>query len=90
MYTKKYYLAHREAILTRNRKWKQENPEKVRAYSRANRAKVAAQSKKWRQENPERVRAYKQLERVKVRNYFTLIEWRRKWQPNQEQLAHRL
>ena len=78
-FDKKYYWTHRETRLARAKKW-----------NRANRAKVVARSKKWRRENPEKVLAYQQLERAKVRSYFTHIEWRRKWRPNQEQLAHRL
>lgn len=57
----KYQRDNKEAVNTKNKKWKHANPDKVRAsnkvYSANNKEKIAIKNNKWQRENPEKMAA---------------------------------
>lgn len=50
-YDHKYYLAHKEKVIARAKKWHEENREKIAE-------KEKERKKKWRENNKERVKTY--------------------------------
>lgn len=91
---KKWNRANPEKKREYDQNYRRKNREKrleyAKNYYRKNREKKLEYYKNYRRKNPEKVRAYEQSEARKGKMYFHHIEWRRKWEPTIEQLAHRL
>ena len=70
-YAQAYYSAHPEELVEhrkakhrdRNRKWKADNPDKVKAYYQNNREAYDARSKAWWNANPDKTAAYRKNKR---------------------------
>lgn len=78
--SRKHYHSHREECLSRNKKWRNENPEKYKAWVFANRERRNANERKRRLANPEKARAIALKSRIKnrARVLTRLREWKQK------------
>jgi len=78
-----YYRAHKEEILARNKKWREEHPERIKAYieTRKNagaeyRLKRSECNKRYYVKNKEKIAEYRKAWLAKHPNYYK--EWRAK------------
>lgn len=72
-YKKKWYLAHREEVKLRAKKYKQDNKEHIKECSRKYRKENSEKIKEWRKNNVEHVKQwrkkYKQANKEKIAKY---------------------
>jgi hypothetical protein len=70
---KKYYLKHKDDILEKNKRYRQENKEYFKKYNykyqQENKDKILLNGKKWREENPERNKKWREENPDKVKEY---------------------
>jgi hypothetical protein len=71
-----YYQQNRQHLIEQARKWKQNNPDKWRAWLERNREQIANQRRKYRQENSVRVAKAVRSWRERNKEHIADYNWR--------------
>ena len=89
---RKYYLKNRKFKIIKQRKWRKNNPQRLKEYNRKyyidNKEKLNYQGKKWRRENSQKVKDYYIKNSKKKREYT--INWRKNNPAKASELRRRM